>query len=584
MPMKKMNYSFSRIIRTMSVILSVVLLLHFCVIIYAMRRLTDNSLQSVSDLLRMDVKNLENQLSSIQDRMLTENGYDTNLDKLLNLQKDSIEMVSITKSLKNILMNFSTDYPYSINYAIYYPEQDIYVNDCFSTAEYDLFREVGGDLFAYANGDKVSAGWQVRELAGEYYVTNYIYNNQRYIICYISLHEILKSFGNTVYGEQYYITAADSTGRIFYFEDRLADENIDLFTDKSLTQKPGLLDNYMIVKQSADEFMDVYLIIFDFNNVLKIFSEQLVSGIFLAIFVGIDIWFLLFVYRTVVKPIESFNQNIKGLKTNELYTVETHYKINELGNASELMADMVSKIKGLKIDIYEKTLEQQKMQMDFLTLQIQPHFYLNCLNIIYNMCQTGDYEEIQQLTSYVSDYLRYIFKSGNQMVFLCEELEHVKRYLEIQKIRYREGFTFTMTADEDVLSARLPPLIVQTFIENAIKHTVTRERDIALSLSVKKTLVKDKPYLVIVIEDTGTGFDEKILRNLQNHENISAGDKRIGIMNAVSRLHYTFGDDASVHFYNKPESDAGLGGAGIRITCPYTETDPETSLVLPKFI
>lgn len=147
-----------------------------------------------------------------------------------------------------------------------------------------------------------------------------------------------------------------------------------------------------------------------------------------------------YIRKTVIKPIQTFSDNLEKLEQDENYAVATHYQINELGKASELLADMVGKIKGLKINIYEKTLEEQKIQMDFLSLQIEPHFYLNCLNIIYNLAELEKYREIQTLSRCVSDYLRYIFKHHNDMVRFGDELGHIRKYLEIQKIRYRNGF------------------------------------------------------------------------------------------------------------------------------------------------
>lgn len=231
----------------------------------------------------------------------------------------------------------------------------------------------------------------------------------------------------------------------------------------------------------------------------------------------------------MVRPIDLFNQNIERLKLDEQYTVDTYYQINELGDASELMADMVSKDKRIKIAIYEKTLKQQKTKMDFLSLLIKPHFYLNCLSIIYSMAQIGDYIQIQKLTSCVSEYLCYIFKSHKQMVTFAEELAHVEKYLAIQKMRYRNGFDIHIDIKEEVLEVKLPPIIVQTFVENAIKHTITWEDDIELFLLGEKIMQDGIEIAVIRIEDTGEGFENVILHKLQNHQDISEGEMRIGI-------------------------------------------------------
>jgi len=564
--MKKMGYNFSFIIRFMAAVLSVVVMLHFGVIFYAMDKLSDASFASVSNFLQSSVRDFEKNLQSIQNRMLSEIAYDSSLDKLLVIDLNSVEAISIIRSLKNILMNFSADYPYSLYYEIYFPKRGVFVNDSNTSQEYNAWREMEADVHEIANSGKVASGWKARRLGGRDYLTNFIYNNGRYIICCMDLDGVLKSFESSVYGSSYYFSIADKDGNIYGDTLKLQNDGINLLDEQMANRKPAPWSRYLVAKASAESFGDIYLVMHNFNGTLKIFSGQLFFAILLAVFIGLDIWFLSFVYAGVVKPIETFNKNIRGLKKDELYSVETHYRINELGNASELMAEMVSKIKDLKIDIYEKTLEKQKTEMDFLTLQIEPHFYLNCLNIIYNMCQIGEYDEVQKLCTVVSDYLRYIFKSRKQLVSLKEELEHIRRYLEIQKIRYREGFEISEDIDEDVLWAKIPPLIVQTFVENAIKHTLTRERSIKLFISAKKENSDGRDFVKVVIEDTGEGFDKEILRKLQNSEDISEGERRIGIMNAIARLRFVYGDEGRIKFYNSPS-----GGAGIEISFPYSE-------------
>jgi sensor histidine kinase YesM len=230
------------------------------------------------------------------------------------------------------------------------------------------------------------------------------------------------------------------------------------------------------------------------------------------------------------------------------------------------MKEMVSKVKGLKIDIYEKTLEQQKTKMDFLTLQIEPHFYLNCLNIIFNMAQMEDYQNIQKLSTCVSEYLRYIFRIGENMVTIKDELNHIEKYLEIQKIRYRNGFDTSIQIEENILNAKIPPLILQTFVENVIKHAVTLEEPVSLMITGSKEGSTGEEKVVIYIEDTGEGFDKNILDKLQSGIDISESDKRIGVMNAISRLHLAFPMEADISFYNRES-----GGAAVKISFPYSK-------------
>ena len=151
--------------------------------------------------------------------------------------------------------------------------------------------------------------------------------------------------------------------------------------------------------------------------------------------------------------------------------------------------------------------------------------------------RSGKYDEVQHLTQCVSDYLRYVFKARDCDVALREEIAHIERYLEIQKIRYREGFEATIEIEEEVLTARIPQLIIHTFIENALKYTLNWDEEISIFLGGRRILQEEKPYLEIVIEDSGEGFPEDVLARLQSGESIAEGERRIGIMNEIGRAH-----------------------------------------------
>ena len=111
-----------------------------------------------------------------------------------------------------------------------------------------------------------------------------------------------------------------------------------------------------------------------YEQVVHYLGLQIFIGVFLIV-VGIaSIWLVLYIRRTVLVPIQTFSENVTKLKSDESYSVATYYQINELGKASELLADMVGKIKGLKINIYEKTLEEQRIQTISCPYRLSPIF------------------------------------------------------------------------------------------------------------------------------------------------------------------------------------------------------------------
>lgn len=207
--------------------------------------------------------------------MLSEIAYDNNLDKLLAIDLNSVEAISIIKSLKNILMNFSADYPYSLYYEIYFPKRGVSVNDSNTSQEYNAWREMEDDVHELVNTGKVASGWKVRYLGGKDYLTNFAYNNGRYIICCMELDGMFKSFESSVYGRDYYFSVVDKDGGVYGNLQRLQSDGINLFDIGKANKKPAPWSRYLVAKASAESFGDIYLVMHNFNGVLKIFSGQL---------------------------------------------------------------------------------------------------------------------------------------------------------------------------------------------------------------------------------------------------------------------------------------------------------------------
>ncbi len=557
------NYNFSNIIKWIEIILTVMVLLNFSVSFYAINQMTSSSTRAVTGRLSTDVDNISHTLSGIHSMMLSEVGYDRDLDTLLvaDNSKTLINKINITGRVKEVITNWSRELPYPVNYVLYFPGNGKIIYDAENGDEYSRWISVKNDIISKLDNHDYQANWNIVELGGDNYLVDIIVNNGRYMLAYIKLEEVVNSIQSEFYGNNYYIAVTNDSNQVYFNGLDLDKDNITTLQGTNSSLRKNLLRQMLVVQEKVKEDISFIMVIHNYNSVMKTFWLQLALILVIIAIVVVVLYILRFINNTILRPIQTFNENVETLKNNEVYDVATHYQINELGNASQLMSEMVERIKGLKINIYEKTLEQQKAKMDFLTLQIEPHFYLNCMNIIYNMAQLEQYKEIQRLSNYVSEYLRYIFKSRDEFATVREELGHIKKYLEIQKIRYGNCFEAHIDVEEGLLDLSIPPLVLQTFVENSIKYSINWEDDIELYV-----IGRMDEEAVIRIEDTGEGFDSEILYKLQNGIDISEGDRRIGIMNAVSRIKLVYENEASVRFYNRSE-----GGAGVELRFPVTK-------------
>ena len=272
--------------------------------------------------------------------------------------------------------------------------------------------------------------------------------------------------------------------------------------------------------------------------------------------------------RHIIKPIQTFCEGLSGYGGEELPELDSA-RILELEQADLQFRNLAEQIKNLKISLYEKQMEQQKEVIEFMKLQIRPHFYLNCLNLAYNMVDLEKYDECRQMLRLTSEYFRYLLKSDMRKELIRDELSYVKNYLKIQSIRYRRTFNYYIEQDPRTIDCYIPPLIIQTFVENAVKNTVALERPVDISITVMEENGDREPVIHIFITDTGDGFSEEILSRLQKGESLQRDNGTgIGITNSIKRLQYHFGEKCRVRFYNSPQ-----GGAVVELTIPVSRKD-----------
>ena len=116
--------------------------------------------------------------------------------------------------------------------------------------------------------------------------------------------------------------------------------------------------------------------------------------------------------------------------------VNDNYDLLELQRFGQTFNEMLTKINDLKLEAYEKKLDLKQAQLQYLQLQIRPHFYLNCLKSLYGMAEKKQYGEIQESILALSEYFRYIFRNNIELVSLEEEIHSVSSYIKLQQLYF----------------------------------------------------------------------------------------------------------------------------------------------------
>jgi len=230
--------------------------------------------------------------------------------------------------------------------------------------------------------------------------------------------------------------------------------------------------------------------------------------------------------------------------------------------------EMLMQIGTLKFDVYEEQLLRQKAQMQYFQLQIKPHFLMNCMNLIYGLAEVNKKELLQTLISSLVRYFRFTLSlSESPLVALKQEAEHVRNYLEIQKIRYPGRIEYSLLIEQDLEEALLPPVTIQSFAENSVKYS--SDADAVLRIEINVITIGDRMNLKI--SDNGEGFSDEVLEMLDRRERvIDDRGKHIGIFNVLQRLHFIYGGRTGAKFYNSETH-----GAVVEIELPLNFKYPE---------
>lgn len=247
--------------------------------------------------------------------------------------------------------------------------------------------------------------------------------------------------------------------------------------------------------------------------------------------------------------------------SNEDYEIGS--SIQGQDEVSEAFADlevMVQKIKQKDADMYEARLNekelisaQQAMEFKMLSSQINPHFLYNTLETIRMKAFTAGDKEVATTIKLLGKSMRYVLENtGTAFTTLRSELEHVKTYLSIQRLRFGDKFDSVFEIEEEINTddIYILPLLLQPVVENAILHGLEeKESGGIIRISVYRSREEEREILCIDISDNGCGMTEEALDGLIRDIEIkeSGRTKSIGLYNINQRLKLSYGQEYGVN-------------------------------------
>lgn len=484
---------------------------------------------------------------------------------------DYVDYIKSNERMHKRFNELQKNYGQEYNFFFYLKDQDFFQNYAPMSLSYAEFRDLKEQIVTLTDSKNVYetfySNWNPIQVQDKFYVINIVPYHNRYLICLISADDLIRPLQQLNLGEEGSVSLVDLQGGSLSSPGARKADSLNLEGTKASLlsfSKP----RSTVTEGFSNASFNVQLVIqFGVFETIMI-AQLLIMLLFVVLTCTLSVVMLYF-KKKVLKPIQNFSENVRRIHEDSENLDFMSSEIIELEQVNSQFKHLIEQIKKFKIDIYEQELEKQRIQLDYMKLQINPHFFLNCLTNIYSMAQMHMFKEIEYMSLSTSKYFRYIFQSVDHVVQLEDEIEHVRIYLEIQKHRYRDAFSYRIEYKDDLAGLTIPPLVLQTFIENAVKYAVSRDQELQIRLSVALVTQGEKFYTVIQISDTGPGFPVEVLDKLANGKPLDQSEgKHIGIMNTMQRLELLYHHRAQVEFSNP----AG-GGACVSLTLPQAMQD-----------
>ena len=224
-----------------------------------------------------------------------------------------------------------------------------------------------------------------------------------------------------------------------------------------------------------------------------------------------------------------------------------------------------NRIRNLKRE-HDIALQINDLERTALAMQMNPHFIFNCLNSIQLLMQRGDKDKAMLYLGHFAKLVRFTLESTRRgKITIAEEVQALTHYLSLEKLRFKAGLNYTIDIDNhiDTHDIEIPAMLIQPFVENALKHGLSTEQTAAhISVHFKQTIPN---FLIINIKDNGKGVDENEKKEANTEGVTKTG---VGIALSRKRLALLNGREDSRDLVIEPILDAGGKNVGtcVRMT------------------
>ncbi len=335
--------------------------------------------------------------------------------------------------------------------------------------------------------------------------------------------------------------------------------------------------NIYILTDMVQRFMYTYLY-YEAAHLNDLQSDMITNMIFLMAIVMFSVLVLLYfllagskkLSRKIVDPIDMICERLEAIGKGSLLVCEPiHADVEEVQLLSDGIENMVGRLKW-QID---KNTEQEKhrrgTELALLQSQINPHFLYNTLDTIVWLIESGEIGGAVKMVASLSNYFRFSLSRGKNVITLEEEEQHIRSYLEIQQMRYRDLMDYEIDISDQLKNFVLPKLTLQPLVENALYHGIKNRR--------RKGLIRlrgraENENVILEVADDGRGMTKERLEEVRN--SLTGGKSEgFGLRTVHQRIRILFGGEYGLALESTPDV-----GTRIFVIIPMQTSDKEMDI------
>lgn len=398
-------------------------------------------------------------------------------------------------------------------------------------------------------------GWQPVLIDGEGFLVRLLGYNGGYTVLFVDLQATIQSqISNHTEDEGflYYTTAQGEA----------------LSTQEEVNEKDLIADNFernYYLTEDAPRFM----LVNRYSDILhvRIFFFIPYQGYFaymdwmqtllllLSLFMVLLIPFCyVLISKSYFRPMENLIKTMERIRDGNIdEKVISSYRIREFQKVNDTFNQMMTEIKNLKIESWERELQKNRAELQYLQLQLKPHFFLNCLKHLYGMAELKRFDRMQDMIIYISSYIRYFFKDNMTLVPIEDEINHVQNYIRLQKYSLEQDVEYDIEIEEQLRDCSIPVLLIQSFVENSFKYGRKANQTLKIGVRILELEMEEERLVDIIITDNGNGFSQEVLKKLNSHTTVQYTEDNVGIANIRQRLYLIYGDKGVLQCNNTAE-------------------------------